>query len=239
MNPIKIKKICLFGAIGLFLGARAPLYAKDALLPKSITITGYAEKPRVQSDRANVKIVLDVIEKDSKKAYQKIQNQLRVLKNFLMDMGIKEGKFFFDHRYPTSNGYYSVGVSVPVNTVELAKKIDLKMDVLVKKGFIFSYQYLKYEYSKEDELREELTKKALLDGQNRARKYAERLGLSLGIPSIQSSRYMYFKPFPYKPQYLARHLNVKGLWNTLSVRVDMIYPLENPSHPSKNETVKQ
>ena len=215
---------------------------------ETLTVTGYAEKI-ARSDCATLWINLAVTDRDYKVAYQKLSDQVKEVTKFLMDMGIEEGKIYvqelditipyikdiFYNRDNKEKNILKREIMIIMDSVDQAQDIYAKMSSLVEKDFVFSKQVLLYEYTKEDDLRDELTQKALINGQNKALKKAKRLGRSLGIPTIHLNA-LSSSPFPHKPSYAEKDRDAKNLFNTFSVRVDMTYPLNHPSEKTEQKT---
>ena len=240
MNPIKIKKICLSGAVGLFLGAISfPCQAEDPILPKSITITGYAEKI-IRSNRATFEKTFTAEDRDFDTAYQNIQKQISALKKLMMDMGIKNVEIHLQApvtsievggRAQEKKHGLSIKSVIMINDVELEREIQEKMYDLVQRGAVEGPR-LGYQYTKVSDLQKELTKQALVDGEKRARDYAQALGLSIKkIPLLIKPSDISCDPIftenPPKVYWTVRYSDYPI--NKFSVLVEMQYSLDNPS----------
>ncbi len=214
-------------------------YHQDQHVP-GLNVTGYAERI-VRSDYAVLELTLSVSGDDCQEILEKLNHQVKELKKFWIKMGIKSDMIDVDNRpdieiSETKQNEHSIQYTIvlTMDDLDMAPVVQIKTNHLVKKGFVFSAQSLKFFYSKGFELQKELTKEALKDGEKTARKNADVLGLRIKkIPNnIEGSKLIcastYENPFPFPFEKISEGCCSWGggnadIENKFSVLVNMRY----------------
>ena len=207
-----------------------------------MNVTGYAER-MVRSDYAVLELALSVIGDCYKELLQKLDKQIKELKQFWIKMGVKSDMIHVDNRTDIrisdleynsdkKQNKYSIqqAIFVTMDDLDMAPAVQNKTAIFMKKGFVFSEQSLKFFYSKGFEVQKELTKEALKDGEKTAREHAEVLGLRIektpfyiGNTDLSTAQ-TYDHPFPF-------HRSWEGggstdIENKFSVAVNMSYAIK-------------
>jgi len=161
---------------------------------KTITVTGSAKKAIV-SDLAIQGGIIQAAANERKQAFQKIQEQLPIIKKFLLDKGFNKDQFefFAINGYPvfeiSANGNptqnvsyytYSQRFEITSKDVEKIKELSVSLGSLVEKGLDISIDMPQYIFTKIDELKIEVQAEAAKNAMERAGKIAESTGSNLG-----------------------------------------------------------
>ncbi len=203
-----------------------------------LNITGRAERT-VKSDRAVLRLTISVSGDCYKELLQKLDKQIKELKQFWIKMGVKSDMIHEDNRTDIrisdleygsdkKQNKYSIQCTIVVtmDDLDMASDVQKKTNTLVEKGFVFSQQNLDYFYTKAAELQKELTKEALKDGEKTATENAHILGLSIEkVPTNISTSNLgcastYSNPSPYARGWGGGSTNIE---NKFTVLVDMNY----------------
>ena len=213
-----------------------------------MNVTGYAER-MVRSDYAVLELALSVIGDCYKELLQKLDKQIKELKQFWIKMGVKSDMIHVDNRTDIrisdleynsdkKQNKYSIQqtIVVTMDDLDMAPDVQNKTNTLVEKGFVFSRQSLHYLYTKAAELQKELTKEAILDGQKTATENAQTLGLSIVPIRIGQSTLdcvsTYENPSPYERCWFSGSKNIE---NNFTVLVDMNYAFKKDSKNPSSE----
>ncbi len=222
---------------------------------RSMNITGRAERI-VKSNRAVLKLTISVSGDCYKELLQKLDQQIKELKQFWIKMGVKSDMIHVDNRTDIriadleygsdkKKNKYSIQQTIvlTMDDLDMAPVVQNKTNHLVEKGFVFSQQSLDYLYTKAAELQKELTKEAMLDGQKTATENAHILGLSIEkVPSnINTSNLgcasTYENPSPYERGWCSGSTNIE---NKFTVLVDMRYAFKKDGESStQSEKAKE
>lgn len=237
-----------FGATMINTNACGEYYgSRSKQCSPGLKITGRAEKT-VKSDRAVFNLTLSVSGDCYKELLQKLNDQIKELKQFWIQMGVKPDMIHVDNRTnirisdleygsDKKKNKYSIqcGIVLSMDDVEMAPEVQNKTNTLVEKGFVFSEQNISYVYSKAAELQRELTKQALIDGQKTAQENAAALGLSIEKTPHNIGRSnlgcasTYDNPSPYERGWCSS----TNIENKFTVLVDMYYSFK------KNDDINQ
>ncbi len=149
---------------------------------KGIYMTGSAEEI-VMSDSAVWTITINTKKPTLVAAYKVLENQIPVVKKYLIDNGIKEENINIEtasywtsmKRLPNGNvtdeisSYnYSQNIKVKSDDVFLIKKLSTDIPKLTEQDIDLNSQQPEYQYSKLAELKVKLLEKASLDAKQRA-----------------------------------------------------------------------
>jgi hypothetical protein len=124
-----------------------------------LNVTGYAER-MVRSDYAVLELALSVIGDCYKELLQKLDKQIKELKQFWIKMGVKSDMIHVDNRTDIrisdleygsdkKQNKYSIqqAIFVTMDDLDMAPAVQNKTAIFMKKGFVFSEQSLKFFYS--------------------------------------------------------------------------------------------
>ena len=170
----------------------AGVFYKVKGMDRSLTVTGSAKK-QVTADIAkwSSSFSRSVAEADLKSGYNMMANDLKAVKKFFTDRGIKESDLvispvYLDQQYrdPNNQGpqMYNLRQTVELQLNDVKKVTDLAKDtqILIERGVIFSPGAPEYYYSKLPETRVELLANAVNDARDRADKIASAGGRKVG-----------------------------------------------------------
>ena len=224
-------------------------YHRDQHVP-GLNVTGYAERI-VRSDYAVLELTLSVSGDDCQELLEKLNHQVKELKQFWIKMGIKSDMIDVDNRpdikiSDAKQNEHSIQYTIvlTMDDLDMAPVVQIKTNHLVKKGFVFSEQSLKFFYSKGFELQKELTKEALKDGEKTAKENADVLGLRIekipnyiGKTSLSTAQ-TYDHPFPFQRSWEGG--GSIDIENKFSVAVDMRYAFKKDGESStQSEKAKE
>ncbi len=205
--------------------------------PKAgLNISGRAERI-VRSDYAVLELTLSVSGDDCEELFKKLNNQLKELKQFWIQMGVKSHMIHVDNRShikisdaKQNNCSMQYIIVLTMNDLDMAPVVQNKTNIFMKKGFVFSAQSLKFFYSKGFELQKELTKEALKDGEKTARENAAVLGLRIEKTPFYiantslSTAQTHDHPFPFQRSW--EGYGSTDIENKFSVEVHMSYAIK-------------
>ncbi|MCX6792467.1 MAG: SIMPL domain-containing protein [Candidatus Falkowbacteria bacterium] len=170
----------------------AGVFYKVKGMDRSLTVTGSAKKT-VTADVAKWtgSFARTVFEADLKSGYSSMANDLKVVKKFFTDRGIKESDLVISpiylnqqYRDPNSQGpqQYILNQTVEIQMKDIKKITDLAKDTqaLINQGVIFSPQAPEYYYSNLPQTRIDLLTDAVNDARARADKIASAGGRKVG-----------------------------------------------------------
>lgn len=170
----------------------AGVFYKVKGMDLSLTVTGSAKKT-VTADVAKWanSFSRTVTEADLKTGYASMANDLKVVKKFFADRGIKESDLvispvFLDQQYkdPSNQGpqQYILRQTVELQLKDIKKVTDLAKDTqtLINQGVIFSPGAPEYYYSNLPQTRIDLLADAVNDARARAEKIAGAGGRKIG-----------------------------------------------------------
>lgn len=180
--------ICLI--ISTVIGAG--VFYKVKGMDQSLAVTGSAKKT-VTADLAKwtSSFSRSVAEPDLKSGYSAMANDLKAVKKFFSDKGVKDAELvispvYLDQQYrdPNNQGpqMYNLRQTVELQLKDIQKVTDLAKGTqsLINQGVIFAPGAPEYYYSKLPETRVELLGDAVNDARARAGKIAEAGGQKVG-----------------------------------------------------------
>lgn len=172
------------------IGAGAFYKAKG--MDRSLTVTGSAKK-QVTADVAKwtASFSRTVAETDLKSGYTSMANDLKVVKKFFADRGIKEtdlviSPVYLNQQYQDPNNQgprqYNLNQTIELQLKDIKKVTDLAKDTqtLINQGVIFSPSAPEYYYSNLPQTRIDLLTDAVNDARARAEKIASAGGRKVG-----------------------------------------------------------
>jgi len=161
-------------------------------MDRSLTVTGSAKK-QVTADIAKWtgSFSRTVFEADLKSGYTGMANDLKAVKKFFVDRGIKEtdlviSPVYLDQQYrdPSNQGpqQYILRQTVELQLKDIKKVTDLAKETqaLINQGVIFSPSAPEYYYSNLPQTRIDLLTDAVNDARSRAEKIASAGGRKVG-----------------------------------------------------------
>lgn len=170
----------------------AGVFYKVKGMDQSLTVTGSAKK-MVTADVAkwNSNFSRSVAEPDLRSGYSAMASDLKAVKKFFTDRGVKESDLvispvYLDQQYrdPNNQGpqMYNLRQTVELQLKDIQKVTDLAKETqsLINQGVIFAPGAPEYYYSKLPETRVELLGDAVNDARSRAEKIAEAGGKKVG-----------------------------------------------------------
>ncbi len=176
--------------ISALIGAGA--FYKVKGMDRSLTVTGSAKK-QVTADLAkwSSSFSRTVGEPDLKSGYASMASDLKAVKKFFLDRGVKESDLvispvYLDQQYRDPNSQapqqYNLRQTVELQLNDIKKIGDLAKDTqaLINQGVIFAPGAPEYYYSKLPETRVELLGEAVNDAHDRADKIAQAGGRRVG-----------------------------------------------------------
>ena len=151
MSHLKITKILLSAALSLPLWGTTHSFNEYSRSnpEKGMHVVGRAEKI-VQSDRAILKITLSVLDNCLKEANDKLNRQIKELKESWIAMGLKNtminikdpvtivSDLAYDGHKKNNKYSISCDIVLTIDNVELAPDFQNKTNRFIEKGFIFS-----------------------------------------------------------------------------------------------------
>lgn len=163
-----------------------------------ISVTG-STKVQVKSDKVKwiARVSRTVKESQIKLGYSGIDSDLKQVKAFYLDNGVKESdmnisliymnEIYNNDRY--AERQYSIYQTIEMNSDKVLdiKNLAEKAQSLTQKGIIFETSSLQYFYSKLPELRVSLLGEAIKDAKARAEQIAQSGGQSIGSLKSASS----------------------------------------------------
>lgn len=170
----------------------AGVFYKVKGMDRSLTVTGSAKKT-VTADIAKWtgSFTRTVAEADLKSGYSSMAIDLKAVKKFFTDRGIKEtdlviSPVFLDQQYKDPNNagpqLYNLRQTIELQLKDIKKITDLAKDTqaLIDKGVIFSPSAPEYYYSNLPQTRIDLLTDAVNDARSRAEKIASAGGRKVG-----------------------------------------------------------
>lgn len=147
----------------------------------TISVTGSAYEI-VKSDRGSLSFNINVKRVDKKEAYSVIQEQLKVVEQYLADKKItsieqKTINGYYNYKRDLKTGTYtnipetynlSQPMTISSDNVELIKEISNDITGLIAQGIDINVYNVSYDYSKLPELKVSLLEKASIDAKARA-----------------------------------------------------------------------
>lgn len=179
IEKFQIIILALILAVGLVLSMNV---IAGVIPGEGITVTGSASKT-VQSDNGSLCFNIVSRQKNKKLAYEAVQNQIPVVKNYLKSKGFEDK----DIEIKTTNGYntyrmlpngntsneveyYNLYQPIVVKSKDVEKIKNISVDIisLMNKGINIDVNNPEYYYSKISELKVELLHEATIDAKQRA-----------------------------------------------------------------------
>lgn len=166
---------------------------------KTITVKGYAEKD-ITSDLANWSCSVSVTMPDMVTAYNKLERDFNIVKNFISENGFNENQLEIGRVYTNKNyewvdykrtdnviGYtVSRSISIQSENIQKIQEISINSSELIKEGIEIQSNHPQYLYTKLDELKIEMLASATKDARYRAETLAKNSGSNVG--RLQSAR---------------------------------------------------
>lgn len=179
LKEYQLTLLALILAIGLIV---AVSIATRGLSQKGIYMTGSAEEI-VMSDSAVWAISINTKKPTLKEAYQTLEKQIPIVKEYLSQNGIKKENISVEtanywtsyRRLPNGNSTdeissynYSQNIKVKSDDVKLIKKLSTDIQKLTEKDIDINSMNPEYQYSKLGDLKVKLLEKASQDAKQRA-----------------------------------------------------------------------
>ena len=164
---------------GMILGAKI---IADNISQAGITVTGSAYEI-VKSDIATLRLNINTRNADKANAYTQLKNQIPLVKNYLMNNGIKEDEItieapsnYTQNKYSSSGAmtneiaFYNFNQTITIKSDDIEKITKLSIDAqsLLEKGININTNTPEYNYSKLADLKIKLLGEATKDAKLRA-----------------------------------------------------------------------
>lgn len=164
---------------GMILGAKI---IADNISQAGITVTGSAYEI-VKSDIATLRLNINTRNADKANAYTQLKNQIPLVKNYLINNGIKEDEItieapsnYTQNKYSSSGAmtneiaFYNFNQTITIKSDDIEKITKLSIDAqsLLEKGININTNTPEYNYSKLAELKIKLLGEATKDAKLRA-----------------------------------------------------------------------
>ena len=175
----KLQIISLGVLVGLALVVSTKMVA-STIQKNEISVTGSAYEI-VKSDKGTLNIDIEVKKTTRQEAYKTVQDQLKVVEQYLKDKKIEKINVKTPNIYPTykndSRGYstnevdhynFIQPISIAADDVELIKELSNDVSGLINQGIVINVEPPSYDYSKLPELKVSLLEKASRDARDRA-----------------------------------------------------------------------
>lgn len=190
--------ISIFFVIGVLIIGEA--WRNHTRTNQTITVTGSAKK-LIISDLGIIRANLNAQGSQLDLAYRELNNQIPILKDYLISKGISLDSIEFSAptNYPiyeyTSSGMqtnrilayvWNQNFSIMSKDVNKIKDISLEISLLVEKGVRLQNIQPEYHYTKLAEIKIDIQAEAAKDAMERAKKIAESTGRKLG--NLRSAR---------------------------------------------------
>ena len=164
---------------GMILGAKI---IADNISQAGITVTGSAYEI-VKSDIATLRLNINTRNADKANAYTQLKNQIPLVKNYLINNGIKEDEItieapsnYTQNKYSSSGAmtneiaFYNFNQTITIKSDDIEKITKLSIDAqsLLEKGININTNTPEYNYSKLADLKIKLLGEATKDAKLRA-----------------------------------------------------------------------
>lgn len=173
----------------------------NTIKKETISVTGSAYK-LVKSDIAVLKIAIKTKNYQKSVAYNTIKKQIPIVKDYLINEGIKEEEItlltpnnYASYKYETKNGYssnvfdgynFEQIIEIKSNNVDKIKELAISAQNLLDKGVDVNVNSPEYYYSKLGEIKITLLKEASEDAKQRAKGMLSATNNSVGkISSVR------------------------------------------------------